>query len=945
MTDLQTSADPATTSPGAADTRRLLDIVRRLAGELRPNAQEVGTLGIDHSLERDFGLDSLARAELLTRIEHDYGTRVDEKALMAAETPRDLLRLTRQAHSPAVGNAAQEFTTAGSQGAARSAAANRPPDSALTLTELIDWHATSHGELAYATIADSGDLSYRALRTGALAVAAGLVRLGLVPGDRLALMLPTGPDFFRVFFGALYAGCIPVPLYPPARLSQIEDHMRRSAGILANAEAAILVTVPAAKPLLHLLRAHCASLRQILTPGGITETGGAVPPIARRSDDIAFLQYTSGSTGNPKGVVLTHANLLANLRAMERASRVAAEDVFVSWLPLYHDMGLIGACMGSLLVGFRLVLMSPTDFLARPASWLWTIHRHRGTLSAAPNFAYELCASKLHEQDLAGLDLSTWRVAYNGAEPVSPDTIEKFSARFARYGLDPSAMTPVYGLAESSVGLAFPPAGRGPRIDQIDREALARRGIARSPAQSGRGSLRLVSSGLPLPGHQIRIADPAGRELPERTLGHIEFRGPSATSGYFHNPEASAGLFDSAWLKTGDMGYIAAGELYLTGRLKDIIIRAGRHLFPQELEEAISQLPGVRRGGVAVFPASDARSATERLVVLAETREEEESARRGIRAEIGHLAVDLIGMPVDEIILVPPRTVLKTSSGKLRRAACRALYESGNIHGIARAPWRQLLRLAVSGAGIRFTRLWQQAGGWLWGIWAWTVFALFAVPSALLVVILPGHGLRRQVARGGARLALALTGLSPTTEGLAGLDRAAPAIIVANHSSYTDVILLTAALPARFTFVAKQELLQSAVLAILLRRLGCAFVERFDAARGVEDTSAVERRVLAGESFVFFPEGTFRREPGLMAFRLGAFVCAARAHVPLIPVTLTGTRSLLRDGRWWPSYGPLTVVAGKPCLASGDDWQALLQLRDAARQDIRARLQEPDATT
>ena len=943
MQHLHSSPPPAAAAAPTADAQRLLDIVRGLAAELRPNAQDIDRLGIDHSLERDFGLDSLARAELLTRIEHDYGARIDEQALMAGETPRDLLRLTTLAYRATADVPLLSPAAASSQGAARTSATNRPPDSARTLTDLIDWHEATHGEQVYATIAGSGDLSYQALRTGALAVAAGLAHLGLAPGDRVALMLPTGSDFFEVFFGALYAGCVPVPLYPPARLTQIEDHMRRSAGILANAEAAILVTLPAAKPLLRLLRARCPSLRQVLTPADFGKTGSALPAGARRADDIAFLQYTSGSTGDPKGVVLTHANLLANLRAMERAAHVSAGDVFVSWLPLYHDMGLIGACMGSLLVGFRLVLVSPTDFLARPVSWLQAIHRHRGTLSAAPNFAYELCATKLHEQDLAGLDLSSWRVAYNGAEPVSPDTIEKFCARFAGYGLARTAMTPVYGLAECSVGLAFPPVGRGPYVDEIDRDALSRHGVARAPVRSGLRSLRLVSSGLPLPGHQIRIADPAGRELPERTLGHVEFRGPSATTGYFRNPAATAGLFDGPWLKTGDMGYIAAGELYLTGRLKDVIIRAGQHLFPQELEEAISALKGVRKGGVAVFPASDVRSGTERLVVLAETREDDEGVRTRLRAAIDRLAADLMGMPVDDIVLVPPRTVLKTSSGKLRRAACRELYESGGIGGGVRAPWRQLLRLAVSDTSLRFARLRHQAGGWLWGAWAWAVFGLLAVPAGVLAVVLPGRKPRRLIARAAARLGLALTGLSPRTEGLDRLSQAAPLIVVANHSSYADVIVLTAVLPSRFSFVAKQELLQNPVLGLLLRRLGCAFVERFDAARGVEDTGALEKQVLAGESLVFFPEGTFRRDPGLMSFRLGAFLCAARARVPVVPLTLTGTRSLLRDGQWWPSRVPLAVVAGSTAMASGDDWQALLQLRDAARREIRQRLQEPDA--
>ncbi|WP_249221420.1 AMP-binding protein [Cupriavidus sp. KK10] len=942
MNDMRDPTPPCAPEAGPADAQRLLGIVRALAAELRPGAQEVSTLGIDHSLERDFGLDSLARAELLTRIEDEYGARVNEEALMAAETPRDLLSLT--AHGAAAAIPAAMPAVPVVHGAARTAAANRPPDSAATLMDLIDWHAASHGDEIYATLQGSGDLSYGSMRAGALAVATGLARQGLAAGDRVALMLPTGRDFFDVFFGALYAGFIPVPLYPPARLSQIEDHMRRSAGILANAEAAILVTAPPAKPLLRLLRAQCAALRKILAPADLSAAGDGPSGAGRgRPDDIAFLQYTSGSTGNPKGVMLTHANLLANLRAMERAAHVTAADVFVSWLPLYHDMGLIGACMGGLQLGFRLVLLSPTDFLTRPASWLWAIHQHRGTVSAAPNFAYELCASKIDEKDLAGLDLSSWRLAYNGAEPVSPETIERFAARFARYGFDRAAMTPVYGLAECSVGLAFPPTGRGPCVDQIDRDALARQGIARAPDRSGRRALRLVSSGLPLPGHQIRITDPAGHELPERALGHVQFRGPSATTGYFRNLDATAGLFDGPWLRSGDMGYIAAGELYLTGRLKDIIIRAGQHLFPQELEEAISRLAGVRKGGIAVFPATDTCSGTERLVVLAETREEDDDARSRIRAEISHLAVDLMGMPVDEVVLAPPRTVLKTSSGKLRRAACRELYERGEIHGTPRAPWRQLLRIAISGASIQFARFLHQASAWIWGAWVWTVCVLFALPACLLVVLLPGRPLRRRIARASARLGLALTGLSPKIEGLPDLGRSAPVVIVANHASYTDVILLTAVLPPHFTFVAKQELLRSPPLAMLLGRLGCAFVERFDPARGVEDTSALEKRILGGESLVFFPEGTFRREPGLRPFRLGAFRCAARARAPVIPIALIGTRSLLRDGRWWPSRASLALVAGEAAFASGNDWPALLRLRDTARNEIRSRLQEPDA--
>jgi 1-acyl-sn-glycerol-3-phosphate acyltransferase len=948
---------PAPVPPGAApdsqiDARRLLGIVRGLARELRPHAPELDHLGLDHSLDRDFGLDSLAGTELLVRIERELGARLDEQALINAETPRDLLRLAGLAAGTGIAAADRvsplpELPGRGLPDLAGTPASDRPPDTASTLLELLDWHVATHGERVHITLYGEGErtesLTYRALEEQARALAAGLRQQGLGAGDKVAVMLPTGREFFAAFYGALYAGCIPVPLYPPARPSQIEDHMRRSAGIIANSEANILVTVAPAKPLGHLLRAQCESLRKVLTVADLSVAGSQLPSARPGAADVAFLQYTSGSTGNPKGVVLSHANLLANLRAMERASGVTAADTFVSWLPLYHDMGLIGACMGSLLVGFRLVLMSPLAFLARPAFWLQTIQRHRATISAAPNFAYELCANKLDDRDLAGLDLSCWRLAYNGAEPVSPDTIEHFTTRFASYGFKRTAMTPVYGLAESAVGLAFPPPGRGPLLDRVDRDALARLGVAHpAPASEGK-ALCLVSSGLPLPGHQIRITDASGRELPERAQGHVQFCGPSATAGYYRNPEATSRLFDGPWLNSGDMGYIAAGELYLTGREKDLIIRAGHHLFPQELEEAVGRLRGVHKGGVAVFAATDTRSGTERLVVLAETRENNAAERSRMLSEINSLAVDLMGMPVDDIVLAPPRTVLKTSSGKLRRAACREMYERGETDSTQRAPWLQFVHLGFAGATAQLERLAHQASAWLWTAWAWAVFAALAMLAWLLIVLAPGRTLRRHIARTIARLGFALTGLTPKVEGLQHLDGRAPVIVVANHASYVDVYLLTAVLPARFTYVAKQELLLKPAIAILLRRLGCAFVERFDSARGVEDTRALEQLARAGQSLVFFPEGTFRRDPGLMSFRLGAFQCAAQCGAPVLPITLAGTRSLLRDGQWRPRRGELKVLIDKPVLAAGNDWQAVLQLRDAARSHILARLEEPDA--
>ncbi|MGB7815127.1 MAG: AMP-binding protein [Methylotenera sp.] len=896
---------------------------------------------LDHALERDFGLDSLARVELLARIERELGIRLAEAAFAEAETPRDLLRqmgceVFTETLAPAETSTVLE------------AGVEHSPETIATLIEMLDWHVAQHGDRVHITLyiedEHTQDITYRMLQADAQALAAGLLAQGLSVGDRVAIMLPTGREFFAAFYGVLYAGYVPVPLYPPARPSQLEDHMRRIAGIVANAEAAMLITDDRAKTLGYLLRAQCASLRAVATVGDMPRPD--MPSTLPRVDaqDIAFLQYTSGSTGNPKGVVLTHANLLANLRAMEQASGVTSADIFVSWLPLYHDMGLIGACMGSLCVGFRLVLMSPLAFLARPSRWLWTIHRYRATVSAAPNFAYEICANKIDDRDLADIDLICWRLAYNGAEPVSPETIAHFTARFATYGFRPDAMTPVYGLAESSVGLAFPPLGRGPLIDRVERAALADLNLAHVAPAEDVHARRIVSCGQALPGHDIRIVDASGRELPERTQGRVQFRGPSATGGYFRNPEITSRLFDGDWLNTGDLGYLAAGEIYLTGREKDIIIRGGHNIHPQELEEAISQIRGVRKGGVAVFPAADALTGTERLVVLAETREKVTAVERNrILTEINNLAVDLIGMPADDIVLAPPRTVLKTSSGKVRRAACREQYERGELTSTQRATWRQWLRLASAGALAQASRWLRFGTGWAWSAWAWTVFVTIVPVAWLLIALAPMLPLRRRIARRCARIALALTGLMPKVEGLRHLAGDTPCIVVANHASYLDAMILTAVLPPRFAYVAKQELLKKPAAGIPLRRLNAAFVERFDSTRGADDTRGLEVRARAGDSLVFFPEGTFRIQPGMLPFRMGAFVTAARSGTPVAPVTMIGTRSLLCGEELRPRYSELQMLIGTPLSAAGEDWQAALQLRDAARREILARLGEPDA--
>jgi acyl carrier protein len=918
---------------------RLLALIDRLVADSHAGRMPRSTL--DSAFDRDLGLDSLGLVELVTRIEREFGLRLPEETLGEAETPRHLL----QALLAAAGHpAAAEGEVAASGPLERTEGV---PSAAPDLVQMLDWHVAEHPERLHVTFYRTPEhtetLTYAGLRAAAQAVAEGLKRHGLQSGEAVAIMLPTGLEFFHCFYGILLAGGVPVPIYPPARLSQLEDHLRRQSGILASCLAPLLITVPEAKLVARFLEAQVETLRAVVTPHELSVQSVVTANPGLRAEDTAFIQYTSGSTGNPKGVVLTHANLLANIRAWGRAVQFDSTDVIVSWLPLYHDMGLIGAWLGSLYHACPLVLMSPLDFLARPERWLWAIHRHRGTATAAPNFAYELCLRRLDDSALEGLDLSCWRLAANGAEPVSPDTLSRFAERFAKYGFRPEAMAPVYGLAECTVGLAIPPLGRKPVIDRVRRAPFLRSGLAVAADAEERDALRFVACGVPLPGHQVRIVNVAGQEVPDRVVGRLEFHGPSATSGYFRNPEETQKLFHGEWLDSGDLAYIANGEIYITSRAKDMIIRGGRNLYPYELEEAVGKLAGVRKGCVAIFGVADAGAGTERLVVVAETREREAPVLDALRQRINELSVELLGTPPDDIVLAPPQTVLKTSSGKIRRASTRDFYLSGKIGSHARAGWWQLARVTLTGLTPELRRGLRRAREYGFAAWIWLLFALIAPLVWLAVAATPrplAWGLCRQV----ARLFLRISGVPYRIDGLGNIPASAPCILVANHASYIDGIMLMAVLPRAFGLVAKRELVKSFIAHTFLGRLGAQFVERFEVQRGVEDTGRLSALAQGGESLVFFAEGTFSRAPGLMPFRTGAFLVAAEAGVPVVPIAFAGTRSILRDGSWFPRRSPMQVTVSAPIAPRGAEWSNVIALRDEVRAEILRHCGEPDLT-
>ena len=935
------AAVPEPPSAGA-----VLEIAEALARELQPQRRAGRSLTLESSLERDLGLDSLGRVELLGRLEKAFGVRLPEEVLGAAETPRDLLQALLTGHPAAAEGSGLQIVEPLDVAEAAEAA----PDRTRSLVEVLEWHAQRHPDRRHVLYmpgdGEPEELTYAGLLHRARAVAAGLAHLGVGPGQAVGLMLPTGLEYFAAFFGVQIAGGVPVPLYPPARRSQIEDHLRRQAGILQTAGAEVLITFPEVLTLARLLRAQLPVLRKVVTVAELSAESGPslpAPAVHVKESDLAFLQFTSGSTGNPKGVMLTHANLLANLRAIQHGADVRPDDVIVSWLPLYHDMGLIGCWMGSLYFGVPLVLMSPLTFLARPSRWLWSLHRHRGTLSAAPNFAYELCVNKIPDEEIEGLDLSCWRMALNGAEPVSPEAVRRFIDRFSPYGFNPGALSPVYGLAENSLAVAFPPLGRPPLIDVVDREAFQRTGEAVPVPADDPHALRFVSCGFPLVGYEVRIVDEAGREVEERREGRLEFKGPSASDGYFKNHEATARLVHGEWRDSGDRAYVASGEVYITGRVKDIIIRGGRNLYPHELEGAVGEVPGMRKGCVAVFGSPDPATGTERLVVMAETRERDADALEKLRQAVQDVTVDLLGTPADVVALVPPHGVPKTSSGKIRRSSARELYESGKVEKGGGALGWQITRLALSGLRSQISRRFRSLKDLLYAVRAYGVLALIAIPGWLAVVLTPGSiARRRRTARSVGRILFAGAGIPLRLEDAGHLTTGEPRIVASNHASYLDGLVLTAVLPPDFAFVVKRELENSFISRIFLRRLGALFVERFDTAQSAGETRKALEALRSGDSLVIFPEGTFRRYPGLLPFRMGTFAVAVDASAPVVPLTIRGTRSILRGGEILIRRGEVTVTAAPPVRPEGSGWHAGIQLRDQVRKAILERYGEPD---
>lgn len=518
--------------------------------------------------------------------------------------------------------------------------------------------------------------TYRQLYAEAKLRAAHLDRLGLKKGDRLVLMTSEAHEFVMSFLGCVVAGIIPAPISPPMMAKGSESLIPTAARIVDDARAKALLTTASSLPFAGQILQNTSGDTQLLT---VDSAFAGKPPTFEAPrilpEDICFLQYTSGSTALPRGVMVTHANLMANMRAFMglRGMNPGPEDVGVSWLPLYHDMGLIGFILGPLVYIGPMIVLATSAFARDPRIWLKAIDKYRGTITYAPNFAFAQVVKRLRDSDLENLDLSCVRVAGCGAEPIQASTLRSFAERLAPAGFRAEAFLPSYGMAESTLAISLHKPGTPIRTEWIKVEEL-KRGKAIPSENTGDNAREIVSCGFPLTDHQLAVVNEDGRELPEREVGEIIFKGPSVTRGYFQNPAATASTWRDGWLYTGDLGYLADGELFVCGRSKELIIIRGANYYPQDIEWAVRDLPGIKRGNVVAFSVDD--GGVERLVIIAEAdAREAENLTQAIRVKI----LESVGLEVYRVVLAPVGTLLRTTSGKLQRRKMRQLFEQGEI--------------------------------------------------------------------------------------------------------------------------------------------------------------------------------------------------------------------------------------------------------------------------
>jgi fatty-acyl-CoA synthase len=558
-----------------------------------------------------------------------------------------------------------------------------------TLNEALAAAAQSGQSLVFVDLDEKDqEVPMARVRERALSISADLRARGVSKGDRVALVLPTCPEFVECFFGVLCAGAIPVPLYPPVRLGKLDEYHRRTAAMLQAVDAALVVSNERIRRILGVAVENAAPRLGCVTTSDLGGADAAEVEVA--PGDVALIQFSSGTTHDPKPVALTHENLLHNLAAIADylANDGMSDAVGVTWLPLYHDMGLIGNLLSAFYIPARLVLLPPELFATRPAAWFRAISRHRGNYSAAPNFAFNLCVSRIRDDELEGVDLSSWYVALNGAEGVSAAVQQRFSERFAQWSFDASSFTPCYGMAEASLAVTFKPFGTMFKTIGVEADTLATTGIIEP------GDKALVGVGRPLAGVEFEIRDDQSRPVPPDCVGRIFVRGPSVMVGYFGRADLTDQALHDGWLDTGDLGFLHDDELFLCGRQKETVIIRGANHAPQDFEAALEGLPGVRVGCAVAVGFVPAGGDVEALAMLVETTAD---APSDLASEVAQRVLERTGIMAAHVELLAPGTLPRTSSGKLRRREACAQWQATELTAPKKVSAVRLMLYAAKG--------------------------------------------------------------------------------------------------------------------------------------------------------------------------------------------------------------------------------------------------------
>lgn len=801
--------------------QQIVEIVRELllqqgkeraAASLKPNSQ----------FERDLGLASLDLVELMVRCEAKLEIELPDGIAEQADTPAGWARAIEHGAQEQAAKSAYRIV-------APSGGLPPEPVNARTLADVLSWHAEIDPGRIHVHFLEEGNgrgLTCTQLLDSAEAVARGLLAAGLERGSTVALLAPNSEDFLDSFLGVMLAGGVPMPLYPPTDLARLYDYIESQGRLLTATGARFLIVSNEGKTLGRILRVRAPKLAASATASSLRASGRRTHRRLPGPVDTALLQLTSGSTGEPKAIPLTHANVLANLRAIGRRLNVNERDAVVSWFPLASDAGLVGCWLFSLYHGVPLTLLSPKEFIERPETWLWGIHDSRGTLSAAPNFAYELCARRVPLAAVDGIDLSCWRYAANAGEPVLPETVERFIRRFSAVGFRREAMAPAFGLAEATVALSLPEPGLGPRL-----------------SQSG-----FYKLGRPLDGMEVRSSD-----------GRIQFRGPC---------QSAATRGEDGWTDSGDLGHVEDGEIVFTSRSKDVLIRRGRTLSPHVIEEAAAQAVGVRPVGALAAGIPDASTGTERLLVAVESLAETPYDRNRVAENVRRAVEAAIGEPPDEVLVIAKGTLPRTLNAKLRRREAAARYLAGTLGEGPRTPEIETLALwrrnFAGMAGIALNR------------------------AARAAVQRTRFGVARTVARFGgavigltgkrswtsafARLALKYAGRDPRFEGSLP---AGPCLIVANRCGHPDPVALAAALARPVTFAGPESLHGVLPASRILMRHSVA-----------KTPEAMREALQRGEVLVLFPDSPIGASAERSRFHLHAFRAAHAAGAPIVPVAM-----------------------------------------------------------